>query len=78
MHFLEPGVVDVRVDLRSRDTRVAEQFLHLPEVGTTGKQMRGKTVPERMRTDLRWDANPRGILLEEFPNPLAAQTRAAG
>ena len=31
VHLLEPRVVDVRVDLRRGDARVAEHFLHLPQ-----------------------------------------------
>ena len=44
--LLEPRVVDVRVDLRRGDAGVAEHFLHLPQVGAAGQQMRGEAVAQ--------------------------------
>ena len=38
----------VRVDLRRRDRRVAEQLLHRSEIGASVEQMRGKGVPQRV------------------------------
>ena len=49
MHLLEPRVIDVRVDLRRRDAGVTEHFLHLPQVGPAGQQVRRKAVPQRVR-----------------------------
>jgi len=38
MDFLETRVVDVRVDLRGRDARMAEHFLYLAQVGAAGQK----------------------------------------
>ena len=38
----ESAAIHMRVDLRRRDVRVPEQFLHHPEIRSAGKQMRGE------------------------------------
>jgi hypothetical protein len=48
MHFFQPRVIDVRVDLRRGDAGVAEHFLDLPQVGPAGQKVRGEAMPERM------------------------------
>ena len=55
---LEPRRIDVRVDLRGGDARMAEHLLHLPQVGAAGQQVRGKAVPQRVRTHIRVDLGP--------------------
>lgn len=51
MHFLQSRMVDVRVNLGRRDTGVAQQFLHLPEIRAARQHMRGKTMPHRVGSD---------------------------
>ena len=34
---LQPRGIDVRVNLRGGDARVAEHFLHLPQIGAAGQ-----------------------------------------
>lgn len=46
VHALESSVIDVCVDLRRRDTGMAQQFLHLPQVSSACEQMRRKAVPQ--------------------------------
>ena len=58
VHPLEPRLIDVRVDLRRGDAGVAEQLLHLPQVGAAGQQVRGKAVPQRVRADVGAGADP--------------------
>ena len=77
MDFLEPRVVDVRVDLRRRDAGVAEHFLHLPQVGAAGEQVRGEAVAQRVRAQLGGAAGQFCVQLDQLPNPLAAQSAAA-
>lgn len=55
--ILEESVVKVRVNLRCGDLGVTKHFLNRPQIGTALNQVGGKTVPERMRTDIF--ANPR-------------------
>ena len=38
---------------------MAEHLLHLPKIGAAGQQMRGKAVPQRVRTDFRRGAHAR-------------------
>src|SRR3954463_762941 len=41
---------EVRVDLRRDQAFMPEQFLHAANVGSTVQKMRGKAMPQRMRT----------------------------
>ena len=45
MDFLQPRVVNMRVQLRGGDTYVAEHFLDLPQVGAARQEMCRKAVP---------------------------------
>ena len=40
----------MRVDLRGGDTRVPQHLLNLPQICPSGKQVCGKTVPQRVST----------------------------
>ena len=77
VHLLESRVVDVCVDLRGGDAGVAQHLLHLPQVGAASQKMRGETVTQGVRTDFARHAHARRVFLDQFPNPLAAQRRAA-
>ena len=47
--FLQPLGGDVGVNLRRDEMRVAEQFLHAPQIRTRVQQVRRVTVPQFMR-----------------------------
>ena len=49
---LQPLARDVRVDLRGRDVRVAEQHLHHAQVGAVVDEMRGEGVAQDVRREL--------------------------
>ncbi len=51
VNFLQSRLIDVRIDLRRRDTRVAQHLLDLAQVGSTGQQMRREAVSHCMRAD---------------------------
>lgn len=75
--FFQPALVDVSVDLGRGDAGVAEHFLDVTQVGATGQHVRGKTVPQRVRTD-RWrDAGNHRVLLDQIPNRFATQALTA-
>ena len=76
MHLLQARLIDVRVDLRRRDARMAEEFLHLPQIGTAGEHVRRKTMTERMGTDRRWGAAAEGVFFYQFPNRFPPQALA--
>ncbi len=77
VHFLEPRLFHVRVDLRRGDAGVSQQFLDLPQVRTAAEQVRGETVSQRVRTDRVRQAGASRVLLDEFPDGFPAQTLAA-
>ena len=52
MHSFKPLLIDMRVNLRCRNIRVAEHFLNYAQVGAISQQMRRKTVPEKMRINI--------------------------
>lgn len=43
---------NLRIDLRSRQTRVAEEFLNVAKVGARVEQMRREGVPQAVRRDV--------------------------
>ncbi len=47
--LLQPLARDVRVNLRGRDVRMAEQQLHDAQVGAVVQQVRRERVAQRMR-----------------------------
>ena len=49
MHILETCLINVRVDLRRRDVRVAQHFLDYAQISAVVQQMRGKAVSQQMR-----------------------------
>src|SRR5580765_718361 len=49
--LLEPRARDVRVDLRARETAVAQQLLYRTEIGAGVQQMARERVPERVGRD---------------------------
>ena len=77
VHFLEPRLFHVRVDLRRGDAGVAQHFLDLPQVGAAAEQVRGEAVPQRVRTDRVRQAGARRVPLDQFPDRFPAQTLSA-
>ena len=49
--LLQPLDSNVRVNLRGRKTRVAEQRLHAPQIGAAIEHVRCKAVPKFVRAD---------------------------
>lgn len=61
MHFAQLPVSDVGIDLSSGDARVAEHGLDRTDVGAVHQKIRGKRVPESVRSDLLGDAGADGV-----------------
>ena len=57
--ILEETPVKVCVDLRGGDLRMSQHFLDGAQVGTTLNQVGGKTVTERVWTDILPNAQQR-------------------
>ena len=52
VNLLEPRLVDVRVNLRGGEARVAEHFLDRAQVRAVAEQMRGEGMAQQVRPDL--------------------------
>ena len=59
MHRTQTRDRDVGVELRGRQRRVAQQFLHDAQVGAALQQMRGGAVPQPVRARCRVRRRPR-------------------
>ena len=62
--ILETVDGDMRVDLGGGEACVAEQFLHIADVGTCVQKVRGEGVTEGMGCDFRGESGPHQPLLE--------------
>ena len=52
MDGFQPLLIDMGIYLRCRNIRVPEHFLDDAQVGAVSEQMRGETVPEKMRVNI--------------------------
>src|SRR3989454_8998444 len=73
----QPLAVDVRVDLRRRDVRMAEHDLHGSQIGAPLQKMRREGVAQHMRAEPGSQTDGAAMLLENFPEPLPAHRAAA-
>lgn len=67
MHGLEPGVLDVGVDLRGGNIGVPQKFLNDPEVGTAAEEMSRKAVPHEMRVNALFQSGACGMGFHDLP-----------
>ena len=63
MNRLEAIAIDVRVLLRCPNVGVSKQFLHGPQVGAAGEQMRCEAMPQRVRAYAGIKARAADVLL---------------
>ena len=59
---------NVRVNLRGRKTRVAEQRLHAPQIGAPIEHVRRKAMPKLVRADRNWDRRVPQIAFQDQPD----------
>ena len=62
--LLHPLDTDVGVDLRCRQTGMAQQGLHAAEIGAVVEEMGGETVPQLVRADIDGDVRKAEILAD--------------
>ena len=67
MHFFQPRVLDMSVDLRRLDAGVAEHFLDQSQVRAAGQQVRRETVPQTVWADLGIDSGAASIAFDQPP-----------
>ena len=72
MNFLEPGRVEMRINLGGGDIRMSQHQLQSPQIGTLPEQVRGKGMSEGMGAKMRGQTGLPGITLKDFPETLAA------
>ena len=73
VHSLEPGTIDVSIDLRRRDIGVAQHRLDRSQVRASFKQVRGERMTLGMRRDSLINACDQRITAHELPKALSAQ-----
>ena len=52
MHGLKPLLINMGVNLRCRNIRMAKHFLDDAQIGTVSQQVRRETVAEKMGIDV--------------------------
>ena len=68
VHGFEPLLIDMRVNLRRRNIRVAEHFLDNAQVGAVAKEMRRKTVSQEMGIDIFFESGVARMLFYNLPD----------
>jgi hypothetical protein len=68
MHSFKPLLIDMRVNLRCRNIRVAEHFLDNAQIGAIPQQMCCKTVPEKMRIDVLLQSGVPRMFFHDLPD----------
>src|ERR1700722_14822287 len=74
--LFQPLRRDVRVNLRRDEMRVAEQFLHAPQIRTRVQQMRRVTVPQLVRRQTRIEPGDGEKLFQPPRNGTRPERRA--
>ena len=69
--------VKVSINLRRRDIRVAQQFLHATQVVAGLEQVGGERMPEQVRVDLGVDALAASPVIDARLHAAATKARAA-
>src|SRR2546425_12119604 len=78
VHRPQIVAVDVRVQLRGREVRVAQHFLHGAKVRAALEQVRRERVPEGVRRYPLRQPGEAGRSLDDAPRAPPRQGRAAG
>ena len=68
MHSFKPLLIDMRVNLRCRNIRVAEHFLDDAQIGAIPQQMCRKTMPEKMRVNIRLQSGVLRMFFHDLPD----------
>ena len=68
MHSFESLLIDMRINLRRRNIRVAQHLLDDPQIGAVPEQMRRETMPEKMRVDIFLESSPLCVFFHDLPD----------
>lgn len=68
MHSLKPLLIDMRINLRGRNIRVAKHFLYNAQISAIPQQVCRKTVPEKMRINVRLQSGVPRVFFHDLPD----------
>src|SRR5205823_13990192 len=68
MHRFQALLIDVGINLGRGDVGMAEHFLDDAQIGAITEQVRGKTVSQEMRVNVRCQAGFFGVFLHTLPD----------
>ena len=68
MDGLEPLLVDMCVNLRSRNIGVAEHFLNDPQIGAIAKQVGREAMPEKVRVNVLFESGALCVFFYDLPD----------
>ena len=71
-------LINVRVNLGRRDVGVAEHLLDDAQISAIAEQMRGKTVSQKMRVNIRFQAGFSGVFFHNLPDAHRRHFGSAG
>jgi len=72
VNLLEPGRVEMRVNLGGGNIRMPQHELQSPQIGALPEEMGGEGMSEGVRAEMRRQAGLPCIPLQDFPKALAA------
>src|SRR5437773_12504255 len=76
VNLLQPLFHDMRVDLRGGNVRVPQHQLHRPQVDTALQQVRGKAVPQHVRSERHAKSRAPPVRGQNLPDTHAAERAA--
>ena len=78
MDFLYVFTIDVSIDFRGGNVRMAEEFLNNPDISAALEKMRCERMPKGVGADVLGDARYEDVFAEYLPETHPSQRTAAG
>ena len=67
MNSFKPLLIDMRIDLRSRNIGVAEHLLNNPQIGAVPEQMRRETVSKKVGVNVLLQSGAGRVFFYDLP-----------
>ena len=67
MHRFQTLLIDMRINLGRGNIGMTEHFLNDAQISAIAEQMRGKTVSQKMRVNIRFQARFSGVFFHDLP-----------
>ena len=68
MNRFQPLLIDMGINLRSRNIGVSQHFLYNPQIGAVSEQVGGKTVSQQMGIDVRFQSRLFCSIFDNLPD----------